>query len=287
MLAIYKKELRSYFTSMIGYVFIAFFLVIVGIYYSVYNLINQVANFEYVLSTVSFITILLIPILTMRLMAEDKKQKTDQLLFTSPLPIGEIIVGKFLAVFTVFLVGIAIISVYPLILLKFGAVPLKVAYSSILGFTLLGGAYIAIGLFISSLTESQIVAAVISFVVTLITALMDGLVDLLPTDKRSAFLIFTVIILLLSWLLYSMVHNMTVTIGVGILAEACLTGLYTLKDTFFDGLVSRVFSWFSVIARFDNFISGILDVSSIIYYISVIFIFLFITVQAIKKRRWN
>lgn len=287
MLAIYKKELKSYFTSMIGYVFIAFFLVIVGIYYVVYNLINQYANFEYVLSGVSFIFILLVPILTMRLMAEDKRQKTDQLLFTSPLPIGKIIAGKFFAVFTVFLMAMAVVSFYPLVLVQFGAVPLKIAYASILGFTLLGGAYIALGLFISSLTESQLVAAVISFVVILITALMDSIVNLLPSDNRSAFMIFSLIVILLCWLVYSMIHNLTIALGLGIIAEIGLTAVYLLKATLFDGLVSRFFGWFSVIARFDNFVSGILDLSSVIYYISVIFIFLFITVQAIKKRRWN
>ncbi|MDF2950626.1 MAG: putative rane protein, partial [Anaerocolumna sp.] len=115
MLAIYKKELKSYFTSMTGYVFIAFFLIIIGIFFVIYNLLNQLANFEYVLSDVSFIFVILVPILTMRLMAEEKKQKTDQLLLTSPVPVSHIILGKFLAVITVYFISIAIISFYPLI----------------------------------------------------------------------------------------------------------------------------------------------------------------------------
>ncbi|BCJ93439.1 hypothetical protein acsn021_10080 [Anaerocolumna cellulosilytica] len=287
MLAIYKKELKSYFTSMMGYVFIAFFLVIVGIYFVVYNMFSLYANFEYVLSSVSFIFILLIPILTMRLMAEEKKQKTDQLLFTAPLPVGKIIAGKFFAVATVFIVAMGIISLYPLILLQFGAVPLKAAYASILGFTLLGGAYIAIGLFISALTESQVVAAVISFVVILVTALMDGLVNYLPTDNRSAWLIFSCIVLLLGWVLHSMMHNLTITVSCVLFAEIALTLVYAIKPVLFDGLVTRVFNWFSVIARFDNFNQGILNLSSVIYYSSVMFLFLFLTVQAIKKRRWS
>lgn len=287
MLAIYKKELKSYFTSMIGYVFIAFFLVIIGIYYVVYNMIRMFANFEYVLSSVSFIFVLLVPILTMRLMAEEKKQKTDQLLFTSPVSVGKIIAGKFFAVFTVFLVVMGIVSIYPLILLQFGTLSLKVAYGSILGFSLLGAAYISIGLFISALTESQVVAAVVSFVVILITALMDGLATLLPTDKKSAWLIFTIIIVLLSWLIHSMMHNLTITLFTGIVAEAVLTVLYFVKSSVFDGLVSRVFNWFSVIARFDNYTKGVLDLSSVVYFISIVFLFQFLTVQVIKKRRWN
>jgi len=287
MLAIYKKELKAYFTSMTGYVFISFFLVIIGLYYVVYNMINKYANFEYVLSGVSFIFILLVPILTMRLMAEDKKQKTDQLLFTSPLPVSKIIVGKYLAVLTVFLIVMGVVCLYPLILLQFGSISLSVAYGSILGFSLLGAAYIAIGLFISALTDSQVVAAVVSFIVILLTALMDSLIGLFPTDNKTAWIIFSVILILICWIIYVMMHNLTVSLSFGVVCEMGLTVLYFLKPTIFDGLVVRVFDWFSVIARFNNFITGVLDLSSVIYYISIVFLFLFLTVQAIKKSRWS
>jgi ABC-2 type transport system permease protein len=231
--------------------------------------------------------VLLVPILTMRLMAEEKKQKTDQLLFTSPLPVGKIIAGKFFAVFTVFLAVMGIVCLYPLILLQFGTVSLKVAYGAILGFSLLGAAYIAIGLFISALTESQVVAAVVSFVIILLTALMDGLATLLPTDKKSAWIIFSIIIIAICWIAYVMMHNLTISLAAGIIAEAVLTVFYLVKPTVFDGLVSRVFNWFSVIARFDNYTKGVLDLSSAVYFISIVFLFQFLTVQAIKKRRWS
>lgn len=287
MLAIYKKELKSYFTSMTGYVFIAFFLLIISLYYSYYNIANQLANFEYVLSSVSFIFVLLVPILTMKIMAEEKKQKTDQLLYTSPLTVEKIVMGKYLAVFTVFLIVLGIICLYPLILLQFGSVPLKAAYASILGFALLGAAYLAIGLFISALTDSQVVAAVVSFIVILVTALMDGLVGLIPTDNKSAWVIFAAIILVICWITYVMMHNLTLTLALGIISEALLTVVYFVKPTVFDGLVVKVFGWFSVIQRFDNFVMGVLDLSSAIYYISVTFLFLFLTGQAVKKSRWN
>lgn len=287
MLAIYKKELRSYFTSMTGYVFMAFFLVILGIYYAVYNLINHYANFEYTLSGVSFIFVLLVPILTMRIMAEEKKQKTDQLLFTSPITITKIILGKFFGVFTVFLIVIGIVCLYPLIMLQFGSVPLASGFNSILGFALLGGAYIAIGLFISAMTESQVVAAVVSFIVMLVTALMDSLVDMLPSDKTAAWLIFAAIILLLTWVTYVMMHNITISVIFGVAAEIALTVVYMVKPTVFDGSLVNVFSWFSVIQRYDNFTNGLLDLTGIVYFISIIILFLFLTVQAIKKSRWN
>lgn len=287
MLAIYKKELKSYFTSMTGYVFIAFFLCIIGIYYVAYNLVGSLANFEYVLSSASFLFVLLVPILTMRIMAEEKKQKTDQLLYTSPLSPTSIIMGKYLAVITVFLIAMAIVSLYPVILLQFGNIPLKIAYGSILGFLLLGAAYIAIGLFISSLTESQLVAAVVSFVVMLITVLMSGIVEMFPKDNKSALIIFSVIVILICLITYVVMHNITISLSLGIIGEIILMVIYFIKPSLFDGLVVRFFDWFSVIDRYNNFLMGMLDLSAVIYYISIVFLFLFLTVQSIKKSRWS
>lgn len=287
MLAIYKKELKSYFTSMMGYVFIAFFLVIIGIYFAANNLYGQLASFEYVLSAATFLFVILVPILTMRIMAEEKKQKTDQLLLTSPLSVGKIILGKYLALLTVFLIGIAITCLYPFILLQYGDVSLKIAYSAVLGFFLMGATYIAVGLFISSMTESQVVAAVISFVTILLTLLMDSLATMLPTDNKSAWIIFSAILLIICWVTYTLMHNATISISIAVVGEAILTTIFFLKPTLFEGLVLKVFNWFSVNARLENFLLGILDFSAVIYYISIVFLFIFLTVQSIKKNRWN
>ncbi|MDF2944814.1 MAG: putative rane protein [Herbinix sp.] len=287
MLAIYKKELRSYFTSMIGYVFIAFFLVIIGIYFFVQNLLSGYANFEYTLSSVTFIFVLLAPLLTMRLMAEENKQKTDQLLYTSPISASSIVMGKFFAVFTVFLLVMAITCTYPLIMMLYGTIPFASAYASIVGFALLGAAYLAIGLFISSLTESQVVAAVISFIAFLFTLLMEGIATVLPTDNKSAFVIFTAILLVICLISYLMMHNMTITVIIGIIGEIGLTVIYMLKPTLFDGSIVKVFGWISVISRFDQFNYGIFDVSGIVYYLSITFLFTYLTTQVIKKKRWS
>jgi len=287
MLAIYKKELRSYFTSMIGYVFIAFFLVIIGIYFTIYNLLFGLANFEYSLSTVTFIFILLVPLLTMRLMSEEKKQKTDQLLLTSPLSAGAIVMGKFFAVFTIFAIVMAIVCTFPLIMSLYGSVPFRTAYASIFGFTLLGGAYLAMGLFLSSLTESQVVAAVISFIVFLFTALMEGFASIFPTDNKTAYLVFSAIVLLICLLLYRMMHNFTIAIAAGAVGVGGLTAIYLIKPTILDGSVIKVFEWLSVVSRFESFSIGILDLSGVIYYLSIIFLFAFLTMQVIKKRRWS
>lgn len=287
MLAIYKKELRSYFTSMIGYLFIGFFLAIVGVYFMAYNLQGGYSNFEYVLSSMIFVFVILVPILTMRLLAEEKRQRTDQLLFTSPLSVNKIVIGKYLAVLTVFISAMGITMFYPLILSKYGTVSFKLAYTGILGFVLVGAAYLAIGLFLSALFESQAIAAVVTFVVLLITYLMQGIVSLIPTSNQAAWLIFSIIALTIGVVTYFMVHNSTVAISLGIVLEAACTIVYFVKPSLYDGLASKVFNWFSVIDRFDNFMNGILDLTGIVYYISIVVIFIFLTIQSLNKRRWR
>ena len=287
MLAIYKKELRAYFNSMIGYIFMAFFLVAFGIYFFATNLVSGSAHFEYTLSSIIFIFVLISPLLTMRLMAEENKQKTDQLLLTSPVTVTSIVVGKFLAVMTLFGVVILILCFYPLIMTIYGTVPLVPAYTSILAFLLLGGAYLAMGLFISSLTENQIVAAVITFVVFLFTMLMDGIAGILPSDNRSAIIIFAIIIIAICFVMYSMMHNLVIAAGTGLISIIGLIALYNLKPAIFDGSVENVFGWLSVARRFDNFASGIFDVSGLVYFVSVAGLFLFLTVQGLKKKRWS
>ncbi len=287
MLAIYKKELRSYFTSMIGYVFVAFFLVIIGIWFFIQNLTYGAANFEYTLSSITFLFVLLTPILTMRLMAEENKQKTDQLLLTSPLSASAIVIGKFLAVFTVFFAAMAVTCFYPLIMTRFGSVPLASAYASIFGFTMLGATYLSIGLYISSLTENQAVAAVISFIVFLITVLMDGLASVLPSSNQAAYLTFSVFLIIICFIFYKMMHNLTIAVGTGVVVEAALTITYIVKPTLYDGLIVKVFNWLSVISRYDQFYYGIFDVTGIIYYLSLTFLFVFLTTQVIRKKRWS
>ncbi|MCH5252373.1 MAG: ABC transporter permease [Lachnospiraceae bacterium] len=296
MLAIYKKELRSYFTSMIGWVFIAFFLVLAGLYFMVINLMDGVTNFSYIYQGIElFFVLLLVPVLTMRIVAEENRQKTDQLLYTSPVSISKIIAGKYLALLTLFAIALVIVSIYPLILdhLVRGvatageSVDFAIAYGSTLGFFLLGAAYIAIGLFISSLTESQVIAAVASGVIMIFTYLMSSLAELLPSGHLFIFWFLVVLILVVCFILNFWIHNGWLTMLIGILAEAALVALYILFTDKFDSLLGNTLSSISIVDRYSNFALGIFDVSALVYYISVSFLFVFITIQRIKKKRYN
>lgn len=181
MAAIYKRELKAYFHSFIGALFIGATLFLLGIYFSVYNLFMGYPYIGYALSSVVFLFLVSIPLLTMRILAEERKQKTDQLILTAPISVGKIVTGKFLALATIFAIPVAIISIYPLILSIFGKVAFGETYLAIAGFFLYGIASISIGIFISSLMESQVIAAVLTFGVLFLGYVMSGLCNMISS----------------------------------------------------------------------------------------------------------
>ena len=287
MRAIYKKELKGYFTSFLGYLFLAFLLFFVGIYQYLYNFVHEYANFVYAVNAVATFFVLLVPILTMRVLAEERRQKTDQLIYTAPVSITKIILGKYLALVSVFAVGILVICIYPLILKNYGNTNLHIAYSTILAFFLLGCTYLAIGMFISALTESQVFAAVMTFLVILLTWLIDLVIEMLPTDYQTAYFVLLGCAALIAVLLYVLMKNVIFSVFTFLAGGASLTVILFAKPTLLDGSLERVFGWLSLLERFNIFRYGIFQGSAYFYYLTLTFLFVFLTVQAIKKRRWE
>lgn len=286
MFAIYKKELRQYFYSMIGFAFLAFFLAIVGIYTWAYNFAGGLGNFEETLGSISFLFVILIPILTMRLLAEENHQKTNQLLLTAPVSVVKIILAKYLAVLTLFLLGTGVISCYPLIIRAYGSdVQLSAAYSSIVGFFLLGAASIAVGMFISSLTESQAIAAVATFMVLLLSFLLTNISGLLPTDSLTQCILLAFIWLLALVLGQKMLKSMKITIALGIIGELAVWVVYFVKSSFYESLVTEILNVLAISVRFDDFRYGILNYDAIVYYVTIGVLFIFLTVQVLKREK--
>ena len=182
MLAIWKREFKSYLHTVIGWLFMAVILFFVGLYFTATNLLYGSAYFSNVISACGFILLLAVPILTMRCLAEERKNKTDQLILTAPVSLGKIIAGKFLALASIFTIPILAICLYPLILMKFGNIPVAESYTAILGFYLYGLACMAVGVFISSLTESQVIAAVLSFAALFVCYIMSGLCNMISSE---------------------------------------------------------------------------------------------------------
>ena len=174
MKAIFNREFNSYFTSMLGYVFLTIFLLLTGVMFYVVNIRFMTARMTNFFSIVNNWALFLLPLLTMRLFSEDRKQKTDQLLLTAPISTKEIVFGKYLAAFGIFMVGVLITLIYPVILAFTGNLPFAETISCYVGFILLCSEILAIGAFMSSITESQIVAAVATYGVLIFTLLLGS-----------------------------------------------------------------------------------------------------------------
>ena len=287
MKAIYKKELRSYLTSMIGYVFIVLLLLLIGMYVSAINIQQAYPEIGYALGNASFVFLIAVPVLTMRVLAEEQKNKTDQMLLTAPVRIEHIILGKYLALLTVFLIPVAVICLYPLILAQHGTISFALSYTSLLGFFLLGASYIAIGVFISSVTESQVIAAVISFVVLFVSYMEEGIAGFFPESAAGSLFSFMVLVLFVCIWIGSMIKNPVITGVFLIVLEAGLLVLYFVKSSLLEGKIQEFLSIFNLTGHLDNFIYGIFDLNGIVYYLSVIVLCVFFTVQSLQKRRWN
>ena len=184
MMAVLKRELKAYFTSVIGWIFLAAFFFVFNLYFVANNLIYGTPYLSYSLSNVAFVLVIIIPILTMRSMAEDRRTKTDQLLYTAPVSIPKIIIGKFLALAAIFSVVIGAICLCPLLLSRFGSVPMAESYAAILGIWLYGCLSIAICVFVSALTESQVIAAVLSFALLFIGLMMQQITGLISSSEN-------------------------------------------------------------------------------------------------------
>lgn len=287
MLAMFKKEMRTYFTSMTGYIFLGFFSLITAIFYALYCVLSASGEFSNVLSSVTLVFLLLVPTITMRLLAEETRQKTDQLLFTSPVPVGSIVLGKFLSALALLLIAIAIIALFPVMLIPFGTVPIAATLGSFVAFFLVGACFIAVGLFISSLTENQIIAAVSTFGALLAMYLMDSIVQGLPTSRIASGVFAVILVGVLCAFVYNNTKSLYLSIAILVVGLAAVVGLYALTPTIFDGLLVNLFGWFSIMKRFNNFNLGIFDVGSIVYYLSFSAVFVYLTIQVIEKRRWS
>jgi len=287
MIAVLKHELRMYFHSLTAYVFGAFLLVFVGIGSMLYNIQAAVSNFEFVLSFGSLVFVVIVPILTMRVIAEERKQKTDQLLYSLPITTTQVIVGKYLSLLTVFLIPLCLISVYPLIFSKFGDVYLLTAYGSILAFFIMGSALIAIGVFISSLTENQGFAAGIGIAVILLNYYSVKLSEYVSSTATGSAIAMCVIVIALAAVIRHLTKNTNLAYGFSLIFIAGIMITYLVDMTKLEGLLPKIMKALSLFERFNAFVNGIFDMTAIVYYLTVIVFFLFLSVQSLEKRRYN
>lgn len=234
MIAVLKKELKTYFMSPVGYIFVGAIIFISSIFFMSGVVLMQRADIGVVFSNINAIYLFLAALLTMRLFAEEKNKKTDQLLLSAPVRITDIVLGKFLAAMSVLGISLIISLAYPVIMCIYAKPAISEIIGSYVGFILLWGCFISIGVFISSLTESQVIAGVLTFAALLVISTVPQ---------------FTL----------------------------------NMQDGFFKDLLGVI----SLYDRYTEFQRGILNIESVIYYLSFIFVFLFLTVRIIDKRRYS
>ena len=287
MIAVFKHEVRSAFHSLTIYLFCAALLCFVGVGAMIYNIQASVANFEYVLNFVSIGLVVIIPVLTMRSFAEERKQKTDQLLYSLPLKTWQIVGGKYLSLVVMFLLPVAIICIYPYIFSKYGEVYLPGSYGAMFAFFVMGAALIAVGMFISSLTENQGFAAGIAIVLFLFNYYSVSLAEQVSATSYGSAFALCVIAVLIGFIVKALTKNNAIALGVGGGLVLLTLAAYLIVPDKFEGLLPNIMKQLSLFDRFRTFVSGDFDLTALVFYASVIVLGLFLTVQSLEKRRYN
>ncbi len=289
MIAIFIRELRAYFQGIIGFVFMGFFLLISGLLFTVVNLLQSSPEYNNLLGSITFIFLIVVPILTMRLFTEEVRQRTDQLLLTSPLSLTGIVLGKYLAAQAVFLMTLIITFIYPILLstVTLGKLAMPHIIGAYIGFFLLGSSFIAVGLFVSSLTDNQVIAAVVTFGALLLMWIIDIVQQAVPSDQTAGLIFAAILAALVALFVYLTIRNWIVTILTVLAGAALLVILFIVDAKGYEGLIVRFLQWFSLLKRYGEFSQGVLSLGPIVYYVSFCTAFIFLTVRVIEKRRWK
>lgn len=287
MSAVFRHELRSYFHSLTAYVFGAFLLAVVGLGSVLYNLQAAVSNFEFVLSFASIIFVVIVPILTMRTLAEERRQRTDQLLYSLPITTTQVVLGKYFALLVVYLIPLAVVSLYPLLFSQFGDVYLPTSYGSLFAFFMMGAALLAVGMFLSSLTDNQGFAAGIGIAAILLNYYSVSLAEYTSSTAMGSLIALYVIALLLGVVIHNLTRNENLAYGVTLVLIAALSVAYFVNSSAFEGLLPDIMTKLSLFRQFNSFVNGAFDLTAIVYYVSVMGFFLFLSVQSMEKRRYN
>lgn len=287
MSAIFKREFKSYYSGMMGWLLTGVMLLFGGLYFTAANLQGGYTNFSIALYSFVIVLLIFIPLLCMRSFAEEKRSKTDQLLLTSPASITGIVLGKYLALLAMFAVPVAIFSLYPLIMLMLGGVDLVASYAGILGYFFMGAACIAVCMYLSTLTENQIIAALSGFGVLLVSYLLPSIQTLFTTGSGLAMAAFVVILLAVSLIVGLRSRSLTLGAGVFVVGFVLLTILFNTRSAVLTSAFTSVLGALALFEPFLEFVNGLFSVTALVYYLGVIVLFLFLTGQALEKRRWN
>lgn len=286
MKSIFKREFKSYFTNMAGFLFLATLLLFAGIFTSIINLRGLIPDFGATAGNIVIVFLLIIPVLAMKSIAEDKKMKTDNLLYSLPVSMTKIILGKYFAMICVLVIAIVVMAFYPMILSSFGTVSLPSAFVALLGLLLLGASLISVCMFMSSLTESQVIAAVTGFGVTLLLYFINAVAALVPSTPSASLWVLIILEILLAVVCYVTTKNRIMALCVGGAFVAFTVIFYLIDKAPFTGLLIKICQFLAVFDKVTPFENGILDLTTVVYYLTFSGFFVFLTVMSMEKKRF-
>ncbi|MDO5601167.1 MAG: ABC transporter permease [Oscillospiraceae bacterium] len=287
MAAVYKRELRGFFTTMTGYVYTAFMLALGGIYFTVYNLRGGYAEFGITLTQMTVLLLVGAPLLTMRMLGDERRQKTDQLLFTSPAGIGGIVAGKYLAVLTLYALPLLGYCFFPLILTRYAQVSLPLAYASLLGYFLAGAAALAVGMLVSALCENPLVSAVAAFFILLLCNCAPWLTAKASQSGFYAVLVMGGIVIVAGILCGLATRSPIFGLAVFTVGILALITVYLIDTGLVSAAMAGILGAVSLFSPLVDFVSGVFDLNALVYYFTAIALLLLFTAQAAERRRWQ
>ena len=287
MRAIYKKELRSCFTNMTGAVAVAVMLLVFGLMFRYYNLYNGVLTFHYAVSNSALVFYIAVPVLTMRTFADEKRLKTDQLLFSAPVTLRSVVLGKYLALVTVFAVPVAVMSLYPLIMRALGEETLLWDYTCILAFFLMGCAYLSVGMFISSCTESAVIAAMLSVVFIFATQMLSSVFTMISASALTALLFLIILAAFAALIVYLMTKYAVLGIATFAVLACVCAAAYFLRPDWFSGRTESVLRVLDFSTHFSDFAGGVFSVPNLLFFVTYMAAGVILTVQSLDRRRWS
>ncbi|MEE8441894.1 MAG: ABC transporter permease [Spirochaetia bacterium] len=286
MTAILGRELRSYFQTPTGYIFMGLFLLMTGFFFTMGNLMNGSSYYTTFLGSILFLYLFAVPLLTMRLLSEERRQRTDQLLLTSPITITAIVLGKFFAALFVFVLTLIVTVLYALVVGIFGDLAVWETVGAYIGFLLLGSSFIAVGVLISAMSENQVSAAFFTFFALLLIWFINLIKGVVPQDVLSGTIFAAALVVAIGLFFYFNTRSWIAAGGVGVVGTAAIVVLHLVNPAVFEGLIVETMDWFSLIDRYDSFTLGLLKLEGTVFYLSFTSVFLFVTVRIIEKRRW-
>ncbi len=288
MIAIFKREIKAYLYTPMGYVYMSLFLVLSGFFFIIGYLFLRNPRFAMFLQEILFIFLFTVPILTMRIFSDDRKQNADRLLYTSPLRVSQIVLGKFFAALFLFTLTLGITFFYLVLISFHGSVDFWESLSGYLGFFLIGSVFVAIGLFVAVLAESQVITAIITFCVLLSFYLIESLSGgIIPKDITSGMIFSIMVAAGISGWLFFYTKNIVITVLIGLLGMGFVAFAFFVNKNIFIGIIYQFIIWISILKRFKTFSMGIIKLTDVVYYISLSSFFIYMTIRFIEKKRWS